>query len=137
MNTQTKKTSFGKIMLYSLFAGLTSVVINEILFFIGKAMGAFPETVMVPNQNQPFNALPFIFSSIIPSLVAGLVMGLINHIAKAPKKIFNIIAIVLVLLSLYSPFTIPMAPMSMIIVLNIMHLVVAGNLIYFYNRIIK
>ena len=119
MNTTSTKTTFGKILLYSLIAGATAAVINSILFFIGKALGAFPETLLIPNQGQPFTVLPFIFSSILPSLVAGLVMGIINHFSKSPKKIFNIIAIVLVLLSFYSPFTVPGISIMAIIFFNI------------------
>lgn len=137
MNTTSTKTTFGKILLYSLIAGATAAVINSILFFIGKALGAFPETLLIPNQNQPFTVLPFIFSSILPSLVAGLVMGIINHFSKSPKKIFNIIAIVLVLLSFYSPFTVPGISIMAIIFFNIMHLVVAASLMFFYKKIIK
>lgn len=137
MNTTSTKTTFGKILLYSLIAGATAAVINSILFFIGKALGAFPETLLIPNQGQPFTVLPFIFSSILPSLVAGLVMGIINHFSKSPKKIFNIIAIVLVLLSFYSPFTVPGISIMAIIFFNIMHLVVAASLMFFYKKIIK
>lgn len=137
MNTTSTRTTFGKILIYSLIAGAASAVINSILFFIGKALGAFPDTLLIPNQNQPFTVLPFIFSSILPSLVAGLVMGIINHFSKTPKKIFNIIAIVLVVLSFYSPFTIPGISIIAVVLFNVMHLVVAASLILFYNRIIK
>ena len=124
-------------MLFTLLAGAISIVINVILFFIGKAMGAFPETVLIPNQGKPFTVVPFIFSSMIPSIVAGLVMGLINHFSKKPKKVFNIIALILVVLTFINPFFIPGAPMMMIIILNIMHVVVAANLVFIYNKIIK
>lgn len=137
MNTSITKTSFGKILLYSLIAGAAAALINSVLFLIGKAMGAFPETLLIPNQNQPFTVLPFIFSSILPSLVAGLVMGIINHFSKSPKKIFNIIAIVLVVLSFYTPFTVSDISIMAVIFFNIMHLVVASSLMFFYNRIIK
>lgn len=137
MNTQETKTSFGKIILFSLAAGLISTVINLILFFIGKAAGFFPDTVLIPNQNAPLNFVNFIISSIVPSLVAGLVMGLIYKFAKKPKKVFNIISIVLVLLSFINPFFIPGAPIMMAVMLNLMHIVVAGNLMYIFNKYIK
>ncbi len=137
MNTQETKTSFGKILGLSLVAGLISTIINVILFFIGKAAGFFPDTVLIPNQNAPLNFVNFIISSIVPSLLAGLVMGLIYRFIKNSKKVFNIISIVLVIFSFANPFFIPAAPIMMAVMLNLMHLVVAGNLIYVFNKYIK
>lgn len=137
MNTQETKTSFGKIMLLSLIAGSLSSVANLILFYIGKAAGFFPDTVLIPNQNAPLNSANFIISSIVPSLIAGLVMALIYKYAKKPKKVFNIISIILVVLTFMNPFFIPGVPLMMAIMLNIMHLVVAGNLMFTFNKYIK
>lgn len=137
MNTQETKTSFGKILGLSLVAGLISTIINVILFFIGKAAGFFPDTVLIPNQNAPLNFVNFIISSIVPSLIAGLVMGLIYRFAKKPKKVFNIISIVLLVLSFANPFFIPGAPIMMAVMLNVMHVVVAGDLMYVFNKHIK
>lgn len=137
MNTQETKTSFGKILGLSLVAGLISTIINVILFFIGKAAGFFPDTVLIPNQNAPLNFVNFIISSIVPSLLAGLVMGLIYRFIKNSKKVFNIISIVLVIFSFANPFFIPAVPIMMAVMLNLMHLVVAGNLIYVFNKYIK
>ncbi|MBK7668994.1 MAG: hypothetical protein IPJ32_17620 [Sphingobacteriaceae bacterium] len=137
MNTQETKTSFGKILGLSLVAGLISTIINVILFFIGKAAGFFPDTVLIPNQNAPLNFVNFIISSIVPSLLAGLVMGLIYRFAKNPKKVFNIISIVLLILSFANPFFIPAVPIMMAVMLNLMHVVVAVDLMYVFNKYIK
>lgn len=134
MNTQNTKTSFGNIMKFTGFAIVSSIVINSILFYLGKAAGALPDTVLIPNQNAPITIVPIIISSIVPSIIAGLVMALINKFSSKPKKIFNIIAIILVILSFANPFMIPQVPMAMVVVLNLMHIVVAGNLMYFYNK---
>lgn len=137
MNTQNTKTSFGNIMKFTGFAIASSIIINVILFYVGKAAGAFPETVLIPNQNAPLTIIPVILSSILPSIIAGLVMGLINKFSSKPKKIFNIVATILLILSFGNPFMIPEVPMAMVVVLNLMHVVVAGNLMYFYNKNIK
>lgn len=137
MNTQETKTTFVKILGLSLVAGLISTVLNIILFFIGKAAGFFPDTVLIPNQNAPLNTLNFVISSIVPSLVAGLVMGLIYRFSKKPKKVFNTISVVLVILSFINPFFIPGAPIMMAVMLNLMHVVVAGDLMYVFNKYIK
>jgi hypothetical protein len=137
MNTQNTKTSFGAIMKYTGFAIISSIIINTILFYVGKAAGAFPETVLLPNQNTPLTIVPVIFSSTVPSLVAGLVMGLINRFAKNPKKIFMIISVILLVFSFVNPFMIPNVTLAMAVTLNLMHVVVAGNLMYFYNKNLK
>lgn len=133
MNTQTTKTSFGTIMKFTGFAIVSSIIINTLLFYIGKAAGAFPDTILIPNQNAPLTVFPVILSSLIPSVIAGLVMGLINKYSKKPKKLFNIISIVLLILTFANPFLIPQVTTAMIVMLNVMHVVIAANLMYFYN----
>lgn len=133
MNTQTTKTSFGTIMKFTGFAIVSSIIINTLLFYIGKAAGAFPDTILIPNQNAPLTVFSVILSSIIPSVIAGLVMGLINKYTKKPKKLFNIISIVLLILTFANPFLIPQVTTAMVVMLNVMHVVVAANLMYFYN----
>lgn len=137
MNKSIEKTGFLKIMGLTLIGALVSAAINAGLFFIGKGFGAFPEDVLIPNQNKPITLVPVIMASILPLLIAGLVMGLLNRFAKKSKLIFNIIAVVLLLLSLINPFMIPAAPLSMPIMLNLMHIVCAGSLFYAYNKYIK
>lgn len=133
----TEKTSFSKIMLSSLIAGGISIVLNGIIFFAGKAAGAFPETVLLQEGGSPLTILPVIISSLVPSLIAGLVMGLINRFSTKPFKVFAIISIILLPLSFINPFMIPNAPLMMAILLNLMHIVVAGNLYLQFKKGVK
>lgn len=135
MNT-TAKTSFLKIIGLALAAALIALLANIILFYIGKSLGFFPESVLLPNQDQPLTLLPVILSSIMPSLVAGLIMALLNKYTKNPKKIFNTMAVALLIMSFANPFFIPGVPMMMAILLNVMHVTVAGSLLYTFNKYI-
>ena len=133
----TEKTNFSKIMLLSVIAGGISIVLNGIIYFAGKAAGAFPETVLLGEGGAPLTILPVIISSLVPSIIAGLVMGLINRFSSKPFKVFSIITAVLLPLSFINPFMIPNAPVIMAILLNVMHVVVAGNLYLQFKKGVK
>lgn len=136
INTTTQKSGFLKIMGLAFGAGITSVIINLVLFFASKSLGAFPDNVFI-DKETPLTALPLFISSMIPSLVAGVVMGLLHRFTKSSKKIFTIIAVVLSLLFFYPPFTIPNVPLIMALMLNVMHVVVALNLVIAFRKFIN
>ena len=136
MNTTTTKTGFLKILALAFGAGITSAIINIVLFFASKGLGAFPDTVFI-DKDTPLTALPLLISSVMPSLVAGIVMWLLHRYSKNSKKIFTIIAVILTLLFFYPPFTIPNVPMIMAIMLNVMHIVVALNLVIAFRKFIN
>ncbi len=118
-------------------AGLIAAVINTVLYFLGDAMGFMDQTVGTPSADgiQPITLLPVIMSSIIPSIVAGLVFALLNRFTSNPFRIFGIISLVLVVLSFANPFMgIPGIPVGMGVLLNIMHVVVAGSVWVVFNR---
>jgi mannose/fructose/N-acetylgalactosamine-specific phosphotransferase system component IID len=128
------KLTFKQIMGAVVFAALSSAVINATIFFIFKAMGIFDATIIDPKSNASLTIAPVLMASIMPSLVAGLVFFLFEKYSKNGFKIFSIISIILVLASLFSPFSIPNVSMGFAIGLNLMHLAVAGNVLFFINR---
>jgi hypothetical protein len=86
-------------------------------------------------MNTPITIVPVIMSSIMPSLVAGLVLGVMNYFLNKPFKVFRIVALVLLILSFANPFMgIPGIPLVMGIWLNVMHVVVAGVVVYCFGR---
>lgn len=133
----TEKTSFSMIMLSSLIAGGISIVLNGIVYYAGKSAGAFPETVLLQEGGTPLTIIPVLISSMAPSIVAGLVMGLINRFSKKPMMVFTIITAILLPLSFINPFMIPQVPLAMAILLNVMHVVVAGNLYLQFKKAVK
>ncbi len=66
------KSTFKTIITAAALAGIVSVVINSVLYFIFHAAGVITDNVYV-QENQPLTLLPVIFSSIVPSLLAGVV----------------------------------------------------------------
>ena len=124
-----------KLLTVSPLAGLVAAVINAVLFYIGTATGAIPADLIIPNAGKPLTVIPVIIASFVPAIAAGLVLALLNRFTKRPLRIFNIIAVILLLFSFSSPFSIPGVPVGMIIMLNLMHIVVAGAVLVAFNRL--
>jgi hypothetical protein len=126
--------NFKQIITAGAMAAGTSVVINAILFFIFHALGIISDTVFV-QPNQALTIVPVIMSSILPTLIGACVFFAFEKLTNNGYKIFSILSIVLVLLSLSSPFmAVPDMPIGYGVVLDVMHLVVAFSLLYFIKR---
>ena len=131
------KLSFKQAFMPGLIAAGVATVVNAILFFIFKATGVIVDTIFI-QPNQPLTIVPIFFSSIVPTLVATLVFFLLEKFTKNGFKIFRIISLVLMVLSFANPFMgIPNVTLGYALVLNIMHVVVVGSLIYFIGKAVK
>jgi hypothetical protein len=116
-------------------AGAIAAVINTVLFFIGSSTGLIDSSILIPGANAPLTVVPVIASSIIPSIIAGLVLAGLNYFLSKPWRVFTIIAAVLLVVTFANPFMgIPGIPLGMGIWLNVMHVVVAGSVLYCCNR---
>lgn len=130
----TSKLNIKQSLTAGLLAGITSAVINAILFLIFHAAGVINDSIY-PQPNQPMTIFPVIITSIIPSIIGSLVFFLFEKFTSKGYKIFSIVTIVLMLLSLYSPFAvIPGVTTSYSLVLSVMHIVVPLTLLYFIRR---
>lgn len=131
------KLTFVQCIQAGLLAGVVSAVINAILFFVFRSAGVLTDTIFV-QPNQPLAIMPVIVASLIPSIIGSIVFFLIDKFTGNGYRIFSILAIVLALLSLYSPFTvIPGVTTGYAVVLCVMHMVVAFVLVYFIGRSVK
>ena len=130
-----EKIAAKKLLWVAPLAGVIAAGINSILFLIGSAIGLMDASVLVPGMDTPITIVPVIMSSIIPSLIAGLVLGVMNYFLNKPFKVFRIVALILLILSFANPFMgIPGIPLGMGIWLNLMHVVVAGTVVYCFGR---
>ncbi len=131
----TSKIASKKLLTIAPLAALGVAAINAVLFYIGKATGWISDAVLISPANEPMTVIPVIISSIIPTLLAAGVLALLNRFTASPLRIFNIIAAVLLLLSFVNPFAaIPNIPIMMGVWLNVMHVVVAGIVVFAFNR---
>ena len=136
MESQANASAGTRKLLYlAPITGIAAAILNTVLFLIGSSMGAVPPAVRIPDAyGQPLTLLPVLISSVMPALVAGLVLFLLIRFTKKPLRIFNSIAAVILLLSFASPFTIPNITTGMIVLLELMHVVVAASVVYMFNR---
>lgn len=126
--------NFGRAIQTGLMAGVVAAVINAVLYLITSAMGFFPSSVITP-AGQPFSLIPVIAMSLLPSVVAGIVYALIARFAQNPNRIFLWVAAAVFVFMFFSPFSLKGAPTGMIVTLEIMHVVVAGLVVYFLTRL--
>ncbi len=130
-----EKIAAKKLLWVAPLAGAIAAVINSVLFLIGSATGLIDAAVLVPGMNTPITIVPVIMSSFMPSLIAGLVLGVMNYFLNKPFKVFRIVALILLILSFANPFMgIPGIPVGMGIWLNLMHVVAAGTVVYCFGR---
>ena len=127
----TDKLSFKESLMAGLWAAITASVINAILFFIYDAAGVITNTIFV-QPGKPLSIINVIFTSIIPTLIAGIVFFLFEKYTKKGFKIFTIVSIPLLILSFLNPFVgIPGVPVAYALALCTMHVIVAASLLYF------
>jgi hypothetical protein len=111
-----------------------AVVVNATLFFIFSALGVISDQILIQPANQPITIVPVVMASIVPSIVATLFFMALTRFTKQPVKIFGMIALVLVVLSFASPFSIPNVTIAMAVGLNVMHAVVAGAIYWALSK---
>jgi len=116
-----------------LIAAIVAAVINAILFYIGAAAGGFPASVLTP-MGVPITVMPVIIATVLGIVVGTLGYAILSRFTTNPNRWFTIVAIVVLLLMVYNPFTLVGAPVLMIALLQIMHLVAGGAALYFLTR---
>lgn len=128
------KLNFKEIIFAGARAAGVSVVLNALLFLIFHSIGVLTDDVFI-QPNEALTLVPVIISSILPTLLGACVFFLFEKFTNNGYKIFSSIAIVLMLISLMSPFmAIKNIPLAYGIVLDVMHLVVAFSLLYFIKK---
>ena len=131
------KVNLKQSLLAGLLAGITAAVINAVLFFIFHSAGVISDTIY-PQPHQPMTVAPVIMASIIPAIIASLVFFLLEKFTRNGFTIFAIVSLILMLLSLYSPFgVIPGVTTGYALVLCVMHIVVPLSLLYFIYRAVQ
>ncbi len=105
------------------FAGAAAgAVANVLLYFVAGAAGVAMTGRFDPSQ--PATALPIgpvAISSIVSAIPAALVALAAGRFAKAPAKVFTVIAAAFALLSMGGPASLAEASVGLKIVLGLMH----------------
>lgn len=131
--SQVSKPTLGTIWRNGLIAIVVAAVVNAVLYFVGAALGWFPDTVLSP-AGMPITVVPVVVSTVLALIVATIVYSILNRFTGNPNRWFTIIAIVVLVLSAASPLTLAGAPTMMIVLLEAMHLVAGIAAIYFLRQ---
>jgi hypothetical protein len=129
------KLSFGQSMKAGLLTASAAIITNVIIFFIFKSTGIFTDTILIDGK-VPLTVLPIVISSTVPTLIAALVFFLFEKFSSKGYRNFSILSVVLVILSLFSPFTIPNVTTGFALGLDVMHLTIVFYLLYFLKKAI-
>ena len=130
--TPTKPT-LGSIWRNGIIAAVLAAVVNAILFFVGSALSAFPSNVITP-MGTPLTIVQVVLMSVVGVLAGTLVYTILSRLTAASNRWFTIVAVIVLILMAFSPFSLAGAPTLMIVFLEIMHLVAGGAAIYFLTR---
>jgi len=129
------KLSFGQSMKAGLLTAVAAIITNVIIFFIFKSAGIFTDTILIDGKVQ-LTVLPIVISSTVPTLIAALVFFLFEKFSSKGYRNFSILSVVLVILSLFSPFSIPNVTTGFALGLDVMHLTIVFYLLYFLKKAI-
>ncbi len=130
----TTKLDLKQALFAGLLAGIAAAIINAVLFAGFHSAGIISDDIY-PQPGQPLTIIPVIMASFVPLIIGSVVFYLFEKFLNNGFKVFAIIALVMMMLSLISPFTvIPNVTFGYSLVLCAMHIVAAFSLLYFIRR---
>ena len=130
----TTKLNLKQSLLAGFLAGIAAAITNGILFIVFRLAGVISDSIF-PQPGQPLTLAAVIMASIVPLIIGSVVFYLFERFLRSGFKIFAVIALILMMLSLPSPFImIPGATFGYSLVLCVMHVVAALSLLYFVRR---
>lgn len=128
-----QRTGVGTIARNTVYAIITVLVLNLVVYFISDAAGWIPETL--PDSAEAFGLVPVILYSVIPLVLGGALLALLCKWTNHPVIMFALIAAVVFIASLVAPLTLAGAATSFKLVLVVMHVITAavGTAILLWN----
>ncbi|MFN8497887.1 MAG: DUF6069 family protein [Anaerolineae bacterium] len=126
----TQRRPLSRIWFNTLIAYVVALAINAILYFVGSALGMMPRSIITP-AGVPLGLTEIFVVTTTTMLLAGIVFSILNFLVRRSDLWFVAIAVVVLVISFASPLMLPGAPIGMILLLEIMHIVTAASAIYF------
>jgi hypothetical protein len=119
-----ERIAYGKLPWAALLAALSAAVANALVYFAASGLGFIPQSVLIttPSGEHPLTVGPVVVSSVVGAIGAAIVFAIIGLFAPRPVRLFRIVAIVVLVLSLAMPLTIPGAPVALVVSLEVMHI---------------
>ena len=116
--------AFKRLLWSTPLAAVAAAVANAVVYFVASALGAMPQDFVVQGSG-PITLAPVVISSLIGAAGAAVVFAVVALLSRRPIRTFRIVAAGVLVLSFATPLTIPGAPLSMILTLELMHVVAA------------
>lgn len=124
--------SLSEIVKAGLIAAVSAAIINALIFLLGRALGSFPDTALTP-AGRPIDAPGAALLSVLGVIAGTVVYTVLTRRFDTDKanRWFRIIAVIVLVVMIPTPFGIAGAPVSQIVLLEVMHLVAGLAAIYF------
>lgn len=119
-----ERVAWGRLVPVGLLAALVAAVANAVVYLVAASAGAMPQEIVVNGQG-PITLPVVVALSAQGAVAATIAYALVGRFARRPVRVFRVVAAVVLVLSLVPPFTITGAPISMILALELMHVVAA------------
>ena len=116
-----------------LIAGVVVAVINVIIYVISKKAGIISDDILL-SGGVPLSMVPVVISSVLPGVVASLLLWGISKYSGNPIRVFSVIGWAFLIVSMVGPFSAAGLPMGMRISLALMHLAAGVTIIYLLTR---
>lgn len=112
-------------------AGVAAALANAIVYGVAEAAGALPDDVLVPGPTgrEPIGLGAVVVGSAISAVGAALVLALIGRLSRRPVRTFRIVAAIALVVSFLTPLSVDGAPLSMVLTLELMHIVAAATIV--------
>lgn len=120
-----RRVAWGRLIPVGLLAAIVAVGANAAVYFVAAGAGAMPQDVLA-NGRYPVTLAPVAIMSAFGAVAGSLLYALVGRFVRRPVRVFRAAALVALLISFVWPFTLPGAPISMIVVLCLMHVLAAA-----------
>jgi len=116
-----------------LLTSLASMGACAAVYGISRAAGAIPHDVLLPGPagQEPLTLGLVLSASSLAATIATVLFLVLDFTSRRPMRRFHLIALVVFLVSLVTPFTVAEAPTGMIAAMLAMHVLTAGIVVGF------
>jgi hypothetical protein len=135
MNAVEQIAPTGKVWQTGLLAVVVAAVLNLIVYLVAAALNV-PFNITPPGMPAPPFAMAVIFATAIGILLGTLLFQVMPRFSKKPVSTWRMVAIIALVLSFAQPLLLmtgamgPAAPISTVVVLELMHLIAGVVTIY-------
>ena len=121
----SESIAWSQLLWVAPLTALAAAVANALVYLVATAAGAIPSGFVIPGPETPLTLGMVVGTTVVPALLAGVVFALLGRFTRRPVRNFVVLAVVLLMLSFATPLTIARAPLSMVVTLELMHVLAA------------